>query len=226
MFASATMILAYIQNVMISLSRFWQITVISSTVIALTACGQDAAQQPTVGPFAEFVKDIELSNQSDPIAVVETDVGTFAIELLNVQMPNSVAHFVQNVSTKRYENSVVYNVASGFAAYMGDKSGAIKEPTDVTPLSLETHPDIKHDAAGIVGFVHETGARCTSAPNPEECAKSALNTAKTFFYVTLNPQSSLDNIYAPFGRVVKGLEIVRNLKKGNKITNITVVQRQ
>lgn len=224
------MILAYLQNVMIAshLSSFRLVKI--STVLSLSffviACGQEATPEPTAGPFAEFVKDLELFNQTDPIAVVETDVGTFAIELLNVQMPNSVAHFVKNVSEKRYENSLVYSVALGFATYMGDKSGALKEPGDVTSLTLETHPDIKHDAAGIVGFVHETGSRCTTAPNPQECAKSALNSAKTFFYVTLNAEPSLDNIYAPFGRVVKGLEIVRNLKKGNKITKITVVQRQ
>ncbi|OGC81664.1 MAG: hypothetical protein A2V81_05360 [Candidatus Abawacabacteria bacterium RBG_16_42_10] len=224
------MILAYIQNVMIAsslpISRFGRIICVLCISVLLAACGGSEVPQTTPGPFAEFVKDIELSNQSDPIAIVETDVGTFGIELFNVQMPTSVAHFVKNVSEQRYENSLVYNVASGFAAYMGDKSGALKEPGDVTPLSLETHPDIKHDAAGIVGFVHETGSRCTTAPNPEECAKSALNSAKTFFYVTLNAQPSLDNVYAPFGRVAKGLEIVRNLKKGNKITKITVVQRQ
>ena len=200
-----------------------------SVTILLAACGESNLPNGSTvvtGPYAEFAKDIELNNNTDPIAIVETDQGTFAIELYEKMTPNSVRQFGQMVGEKRYEDSSVYNVANNFAIYMGDKGGNGKEDGAIPPLALETHPDLHHDSAGVVGFVHETGSNCVTSPDRATCLKNALNSARSFFYITLAEERSLDNVYAPFGRVVKGLEIVRNLKKGNKIKLITIVKRQ
>jgi cyclophilin family peptidyl-prolyl cis-trans isomerase len=197
--------------------------------LLLVGCGESTTPNGSTvvtGPFAEFAKDIELLNNTDPIAIVETDQGTFAIELYEKMTPNTVRHFGQMVGEKRYEGSSVYNVANNFAVYLGDKSGNATEDSTIEPLALETHPDLHHDSAGVVGFVHQTGSNCVVSGNREQCLKDALNSARSFFYITLAEEPSLDNIYAPFGRVVKGLEIVKNLKKGNKIKNITIVKRQ
>lgn len=197
--------------------------------VLLAACGEAStpnAGTMVTGQYAEFAKDIELLNNTDPIAIVETDQGTFAVELYEKMTPNSVRHFGQMVGEKRYEESTVYNVVNNFALYLGDKSSSGREDSTIEPLALETHPDLHHDSAGVVGFVHETGSNCVASGNREQCLKDALNSARSFFYITLGEEPSLDNVYAPFGRVVKGLEIVKNLKKGNKIKNITIVRKQ
>lgn len=207
--------------------RLFRLSSISFLALAITACGSADTTNPaaSAGPFATFLEGVELFNVKDPIAIVETDQGTFAIELLKNQMPNSVAHFISVATTGHYDTSTVYNTVNNFAVYMGDKSGAMTEARDVDPLPLETHPDISHDAAGVVGFVHQSGAQCVTSPNKEQCAKDALNSAKTFFYITLSAQPSLDGSYAPFGKVVKGLEIVKALNRGNKIQKVTIVAR-
>lgn len=207
--------------------RALRVLSISFLVLAITACGSTAGTSNTIenGPFAVFLQGVEVFNTQDPLAIVETDQGTFAIELLKNQFPNSVAHFIAVATSAHYDNSTVYNAINNFAVYMGDKSGSAQEVSDVNTLPLETHPDIQHNTAGVVGFVHQSGAQCVSSPNKEQCAKDALNSAKTFFYVTLSAQPSLDGSYAPFGKIVKGLEIVKNLHRGNKINKVTIVSR-
>ncbi len=197
--------------------------------LLFTACGDNSAPNGSTvvtGPYAEFAKSIELLNNTDPIAIVDTDQGTFGIELYEKMVPNSVQHFGQMVGEKRYENSSIYNVVNNFAIYMGDASGNGVEDAQIQPLSLETHPDLHHDSEGVVGFVHQTGSNCVAGNDQATCLANALNSARSFFYITLAAEPSLDNVYAPFGRVVKGMEIVKNLKKGNKIKSITIVKRQ
>lgn len=228
---SATILLESIEIVMKkNLAHFSKrLATVLSVMVLLTACGESTPSNGgavVTGVYADFVKNIELLNNTDPIAIVDTDQGTFAIELYEKMTPNSVKHFGQMVGEKRYENSSVYNVASNFAVYMGDSSGTMKEDTQIAPLALETHPDLHHDGAGVVGFVHQTGSNCVTAADRGQCLKDALNSARSFFYITLAEEPSLDNVYAPFGRVVKGLEVVKNLNKGNKIKLITIVKRQ
>ncbi|MBI4836630.1 MAG: peptidylprolyl isomerase [Candidatus Abawacabacteria bacterium] len=210
-----------------SWSAYLRASAVILLMVTLVACGNANTTDPTQnsGPFATFLKDVEFFNIAHPVAVVETDQGTFAIELYKTQAPNSVAHFIAQAIDTRYDGSSVYNTISNFAVYLGDKSGAAKEALDVEPINLETHPDLKHDSAGVVGLVHESGAQCVSSPNKEQCAKDSLNSAKTFFYITLSPQPTLDGSYAVFGKVAKGLEIVKGLRKGNKITKITILQK-
>ena len=197
------------------------------SILILSSCGSASQPNQTIdqGPFAVFLQGIELFNVADPIAVVETDQGTFAIELYKTQMPKSVEHFMQLALAERYNDSKVYESISNFATYFGDKSGAATEATDVQPLALETHPDIQHAVEGTVGFVHQSGVQCVNSPNKDQCAQAALNSAKTFFYITLAPAPSLNNSYAAFGRVVKGMQIVKNLRKGNVIQKVTIVER-
>ena len=210
-----------------SLLRRLSALLIIFCLLIITGCGSgDTTPDPTTeGPFATFLKDIELFNLADPIAIVETDQGTFAIELYKTHMPNSVARFTELALAQRYDASKVYNTVNNFAVYMGDKSGTGTEASDVKPLALETHPDITHATDGMVGFVHQSGAQCVSSPNKAQCSQDALNSAKTFFYITLAPTPSLDNTYAVFGKVVKGLQIVKNLRKGNVIQKVTIVER-
>lgn len=224
---SDTILLESFENVMKTSFSVRCCTSLLAISVLLSGCGADAPANPATfsGPFAGFVKDIELFDISNPLAVVETDQGTFAIELYERQVPDAVRHFGARVAENRYTDSAVYNVVGSFAAYMGDKSGLGKDDTLIAPLALQTHPDLYHDAAGVVGFVRETGTTCVSLVEQEQCLKNALNSSRSLFYITLAPQPSLDNSYVAFGKVIKGLEIVRNLKKGNKIQAVTIVRK-
>ena len=209
-----------------SFSLGCKLVVIVSSLVLVTACGRAENTTSSIpGPYANFIQDIQLFNQSHPLAIVETTDGTFAIELYQTQLPRTVEHFIKLAVGGRYDGSAVYNVIDNFAVYMGDKSGSMTEAADVQSLALETHPDIRHDSEGIVGMVHQSGMQCATSGNKEQCARDALNSAKTFFYITLSPEPGLNDSYAAFGKVVKGMQIVKNMRRGTTITKIAVIAK-
>jgi cyclophilin family peptidyl-prolyl cis-trans isomerase len=50
------------------------------------------------------------------------------------------------------------------------------------------------------------------------------NSASSQFYFTLDPVPNLDMEYAVFGKVVDGLPVVKALRKGDKMTKVSIVE--
>ena len=49
------------------------------------------------------------------------------------------------------------------------------------------------------------------------------DSASSQFYITLNPQPSLDGQYAVFGRVTAGIDVIKQISKGDRIQSIRIV---
>jgi peptidyl-prolyl cis-trans isomerase B (cyclophilin B) len=49
------------------------------------------------------------------------------------------------------------------------------------------------------------------------------NSASSQFYITLSPTPFLDGNYAVFGRVTEGLDVVRQIRVGDKMNSVTIV---
>jgi cyclophilin family peptidyl-prolyl cis-trans isomerase len=73
---------------------------------------------------------------------------------------------------------------------------------------LEIAPNHKHSEAGMIAMAR------TNDPN----------SASSQFYFTLGPASFLDGQYAVFGKVVDGLNVVKELRKGDKMTKVSVLE--
>jgi cyclophilin family peptidyl-prolyl cis-trans isomerase len=73
-------------------------------------------------------------------------------------------------------------------------------------IPLEIAPSLKHNAPGVVAMAH--------GPSP--------NSASSQFYITLSPQPALDGKYAIFGGVISGMEAVRAIVKGDKMTTVSI----
>jgi peptidyl-prolyl cis-trans isomerase B (cyclophilin B) len=73
---------------------------------------------------------------------------------------------------------------------------------------LEVKPSLKHDQAGVVAMAR------ANDPNSASCQ----------FYITLAPASFLDMNYAVFGKVIDGLQVVSQLRKGDKMTKVTLLE--
>jgi cyclophilin family peptidyl-prolyl cis-trans isomerase len=128
---------------------------------------------------------------TNPVAIVETSMGTFKIELFADKAPHTVQNFIELVNRGFYKNMIFHRVVAGFVIQTGDPTGTGRGGSEKS-IKLEIHPDLKHDRAGIVGMAR--------SQDPDS--------ATSQFYITLGPAPHLDGKYAIFGRVIEGLEVV------------------
>ena len=114
-----------------------------------------------------------------------------------------------------YNGLTFHRVEPGFVIQggcpNGDGSGLYSDPKTGKPkmCPLETSGQLSHNAAGVVAM-----ARFPKNPNSASCQ----------FYITLAPASFLDMNYAVFGKVIDGLQVVSQLRKGDKMTKVTLLE--
>lgn len=150
----------------------------------------------------------------DPIVVLQTTKGPIKIKLFQKQAPITTANFLDLVNRKFYDGTVFHRYEPGFVIQGGDPTGTgtgnFEAQGQARYIKLEKNPKLNHDAAGMVAMAR------TAAPNSASCQ----------FYITLAPADFLDNPpgYAVFGKVVDGMDAVMKLRKGDKMTKVTVGQ--
>jgi cyclophilin family peptidyl-prolyl cis-trans isomerase len=56
-------------------------------------------------------------------------------------------------------------------------------------------------------------------------ALSGKDTGGSQYFITLSPQPHLDGRYTIFGHVVKGQDVAERIRRGDRITSITIQKR-
>jgi peptidyl-prolyl cis-trans isomerase B (cyclophilin B) len=146
---------------------------------------------PPVTPFTTETDD-ELD---DFRVVMETARGDIVVELFSDAAPNTVRHFLRLAALHVYDMTAFHRVAPGFVIQGGDLNTRTEMyPSEaaewVVPIAAEPS-DIPH-VAGIVSLAR--------GDEPD----SGL----TSFFIVLDDQPALDDVYTVFGRVVEGMDVV------------------
>ena len=128
-------------------------------------------------------------------ATVETDVGTFAIEMFPERAPVTVNNFVYLARNKFYEGVPFHRVIPGFVVQGGD--GA------------------KGDGTGGPGY--QFGDELPKAGDYEVGSVAMANSGpdtngSQFFVVTGQQGVGLPPSYSLFGKVVEGLDVVKKIE--------------
>ena len=140
-------------------------------------------------------KDKGAKKMTNPIAVFETNHGTFEIELFEDKAPITVKNFIDLAEKGFYDGLIFHRVIDGFMIQGGDPNGTgTGGPGYVIPD--EFHKDLKHDSEGVLSM-----------------ANAGPNTGGSQFFITLAPTPWLDGHHAIFGKVVKGMDVVRAIGK-------------
>ncbi len=133
--------------------------------------------------------------------------GNVEIKLFPDSAPNHVERFTNLAKNKKYDNVVFHRVINGFMAQTGDvKFG---NSNNFNPSLVGTGgsdlPDLKAEFSSIP-HVRGTLSMARSA-DP--------NSANSQFFICFDSAPHLDRQYSVFGQVVKGMEYVDMIKKGN-----------
>ena len=134
--------------------------------------------------------------------------GEVEIELYSDIAPNHVKRFKDLANKGRYDGVVFHRVIDGFMAQSGDvqfgNSNSKEFNLSMAGTGSSELPDLKAEFSDIP---HERGVL--------SAARSAdPNSANSQFFICFESAPHLDRQYSVFGKVIKGMEFVDNIKKG------------
>lgn len=142
---------------------------------------------------------------------LETTKGTIVLELYRDKAPLTTLNFLNLIKQGFYDGIIFHRVIPDFMAQVGDP--LTKEPgkealwgtggTDYV-IADEFGEGLKHDSEGILSM-----------------ANAGPNTGGSQIFITYGPQPHLDGRHAVFGKVTKGMDVLRQITVGDKITKAT-----
>ncbi len=162
------------------------ITLLASFALALTACSAGAQK---------------LTNDKAPETFrvnMDTSRGMVVIEVTRADAPNGADRFYNLVKAKYYDGARFFRVIPGFMAQFG--IAADPAVTKVWDVPIHDDPVKTSNVRGAVTFAQ------TSAPNSRS----------TQLFINYGDNSRLDaSRFAPFGKVVSGMEFVDQIYSGD-----------
>tara|TARA_Y100000590_G_C15586066_1_gene964176 strand:+ start:521 stop:1075 length:555 start_codon:yes stop_codon:yes gene_type:complete len=148
------------------------------------------------------------SNAEEDIMIMKLKDGDVLIELYGEIAPNHVERFKQLAMEKKYDGVVFHRVINGFMAQTGDvKFGNTNLDTfDLGRAGTggSEYPDLKAEFSDIP---HEKGTLSMAR-------SSDPNSANSQFFICFESAPHLDRNYSVFGKVIKGMEFVDLIKRG------------
>lgn len=178
---------------------------------------------------------VEKANHitQNPVATIEVqDYGTIKVELYPDMAPNTVANFIKLANNGFYDGLTFHRTIPEFMIQGGDKNGdGTGSPTlnyvkdggsDSTTYAIEgefiangySKNTLKMEK-GVIAMARSDYSSLSSSLTTQ-----GYNSAGSQFFIMNADNTSIDGLYAGFGKVTEGLDIV------DKIANVEVVSRE
>jgi peptidyl-prolyl cis-trans isomerase A (cyclophilin A) len=144
----------------------------------------------------DYTEDVER-----PVAVIETNMGDFEVELYAKECPETVWSFI-NLAEGRQETDrggnyfdglTFHRVIEGFMLQGGCPLGTGTGGPGYQ-FKDEFDPSLRHNSVGVLSM-----------------ANAGPGTNGSQFFVTLDPTPHLDDRHSVFGKVIQGIEVVRKI---------------
>ena len=148
------------------------------------------------------------ANAKENIMIMKLKDGDVIIELFSKIAPNHVERFKNLAKEKKYNGVVFHRVIDGFMAQTGDvkfgNSNLESFDLKLAGTGGSDYPDLKSEFSNLP---HERGTLSMArASDP--------NSANSQFFICFKSSPFLDRQYTVFGKVIKGMEFVDLIKKG------------
>ena len=146
---------------------------------------------------------------ANEIMILKLTYGDVEIELYPDKAPNHVKRFKDLAEAGEYDGVVFHRVIEGFMAQTGDvKFGNSKKSSFDLSLAGTGGSDLPNLKAEFSDIAHTRGIL--------SAARSAdPNSANSQFFICFESAPHLDRQYSAFGKVVKGMEFIDKIKKGD-----------
>lgn len=178
------------------------------------------------GYYQKFLKKVQ-----NPIVTMEVEgYGTIKIELYPDMAPNTVTNFIRLANRGFYNGLTFHRTIPNFMIQGGDKTGTGSGNPSLSDIMDNVDTDKEYAIKGEFvanGYKqntlrHEEGVISMARLDYSNygLAEAGYNSAGSQFFITTTNYPSLNGLYAPFGKVIEGMDIV------HKIENVEVVTRE
>ena len=152
---------------------------------------------------------VTTKSMAQNIMILKLSYGEVEIELYPEKAPNHVERFKKLAEEGKYNGVVFHRVIDGFMAQTGDvKFGNTNSPEFNLSLAGTGGSDLPDLKAEFTDIAHTRGVL--------SAARSAdPNSANSQFFICFESAPHLDRQYSAFGKVIKGMEFVDKIKKGD-----------
>ncbi len=168
----------------------------------------------------------------DPIATIEVeDFGTIKVKLYPDKAPNTVTNFIRLANRGFYNGLTFHRTIPDFVIQGGAKGGDSTASPSLSDImdNVKEDKDYNIDGEFIANgyeknnLKHKRGvismARGDYSAYGETATREGYNSAGSQFFIVTDDNESLDGLYAAFGEVIEGMDVV------DKIANVEVYYR-
>jgi peptidyl-prolyl cis-trans isomerase B (cyclophilin B) len=139
-------------------------------------------------------------------AIIETEKGTIVVELFEKDAPGTVANFEKLIKEGFYDGLTFHRVIPNFVIQGGCPYGTgTGGPGYTIKCEVDNNPN-KH-LRGTLSMAH-----------------AGRDTGGSQFFICHSPQPHLDGVHTVFGQVIEGLDVVDDIRRGDKMLKLTVVE--
>lgn len=172
-----------------------------AAALVLSASALQAQEVVISDPENTLAIDIGLGYPSPADDATPNGSGRVLVELAADAAPLHAERLKTLAREGFYDGVVFHRVIDGFMAQTGDPSGTGRGGSELPDLPAE-FSDLEFER-GVVGMAR--------AQSP--------NSANSQFFIMFSRHASLDNNYTVVGRVIDGIEIIDQIKRGSQMAN-------
>lgn len=163
-----------------------------------------------LGGYFLFVRDrkeepmdnnIITPSNTNMIAIMETNFGEIKLELFSSDAPKTVENFIKLAESDFYNGTKFHRVIKGFMIQGGDplsKDDSLKNRWGTGGPGYAFEDEIHSNNSNVIGTI--------------SMANAGPNTNGSQFFINTADNNSLDTKHTVFGKVIAGMDVVRNIE--------------
>lgn len=196
-----------------------------SACVSVNTTKPSVSPSPTPSPVVEIdqnsttsadTKSVETQKGKKTMTAtlidIKTPKGVISIELYPQDAPKTVENFATHASGGYYNNLTFHRVEPGFVIQGGDPSGNGTGGASIWGATFED--ELNPETASYKnGYKEGVVAMANRGPN--------TNGSQFFIMLADNP---LPHAYTIFGKVVKGMDVVKQIAVGDKMTEVKIIK--
>lgn len=171
------------------MKRLFKLIIVSCFIILITGCKDIFTKENEVINYLSGKYNVEMSIKN---------YGKVYIELNADKAPITVTNFMNLVRSGAYDGNKIHRVSKDFVIQAGDNISGENIKGEFLANGIDN--DISHKR-GVISM-----ARAGTQTE-------GYNTASTQFFIVINDSTDLDNYYAGFGEVTKGMDVIDKINK-------------